>query len=232
MGEDIQQIQACPHGGQTCLFGHDSPHGRVFTNAWACGAIGGILGGVLGVILVVSAAMSFGRPPGPAAGWTHGSVFPFIVYPASAFLGFLPGVVLGIAFARRRQGRRIMILPCDDARLAYWKGLDRNGWRCLRGLYLNGAQITDTGLEHLKELTDLRRLELSDTAIGSIGLESLKGLTKLRSLNLARTKVSDAGLQHLKRLTNLKSLDLKQTQVTSEGVEKLQEALPDCRIEH
>jgi hypothetical protein len=69
-------------------------------------------------------------------------------------------------------------------------------------------------------------------AITDTGLVHLNGLTRLEILVLSFTKISDAGLDHLKRLTNLKKLDLTQTQVTNESVEKLQEALPNCKIEH
>ena len=51
-------------------------------------------------------------------------------------------------------------------------------------------------------------------------------------LFLHGTKVSDAGLEHLKGLTQLQQLDLNGTKVTDAGVKKLQQALPNCRIEH
>ena len=63
------------------------------------------------------------------------------------------------------------------------------------------------------------------------GLEHLKGLSNLRSLDLSNTGVTDAGLEHLKGLKSLRSLDLRHTKVSDEGVSRLQEALPDCKIE-
>ena len=42
---------------------------------------------------------------------------------------------------------------------------------------------------------------------------------------------TDAGIQHLKSLTNLKELCVTKTQVTDDGVEKLQQALPNCKVE-
>jgi hypothetical protein len=44
--------------------------------------------------------------------------------------------------------------------------------------------------------------------------------------------VTDAGLEHLKALRQLQRLDLKETKVTADGVKKLQQALPNCKIEH
>ncbi len=95
---------------------------------------------------------------------------------------------------------------------------------------LSGTQVTDAGLEHLKGLTNLRRLYLSGTKVTDAGLEHLKGLTNLEHLSLSSTKVTDAGLEHLKGLTKLRALALKGTQVTNVGVKKLQQALPNCKI--
>lgn len=49
---------------------------------------------------------------------------------------------------------------------------------------------------------------------------------------LVVTGVTDAGWKHLKGLTNLQALALSRTQVTDDGVKKLQQALPNCKIEH
>ena len=52
------------------------------------------------------------------------------------------------------------------------------------------------------------------------------------SVFLNDTKVTDAGLVHLKGLTKLEQLYLRGTKVTPAGVKKLQQALPNCRIDH
>ena len=57
-------------------------------------------------------------------------------------------------------------------------------------------------------------------------------LTCCAGLYLNNTQVTDAGLVHLKGLSKLQYLDLSNTQVTDEGVKKLQQALPNCIIEH
>ncbi|WP_298868465.1 hypothetical protein [uncultured Gimesia sp.] len=75
-------------------------------------------------------------------------------------------------------------------------------------VYFSGSTISDVGLVHLKELTNLTTLELSGT------------------------KISDAGLVHLKGLTRLTLLWLFETKVTKEGVMKLKAAIPDCWINH
>jgi hypothetical protein len=114
-----------------------------------------------------------------------------------------------------------------DAGLEHLKGLTS-----LQALNLGETQVTDAGLEHLKGLTSLRRLGLYGTQVTDAGLEHLKHLPHVSVLNLGNTQVTDAGLEHLKGLTKLETLKLDDTQVTEEGIKKLQEALPDCEIQH
>jgi hypothetical protein len=97
-------------------------------------------------------------------------------------------------------------------------------------LKLDGSQVTDVGLGHIKELVCINRLDLSDTQVTDAGLVHLEGLTNLRDLSLRGTQVSDAGLAHLQGLTDLAVLHLLRTQVTDEGVKTLQRALPYCAI--
>jgi hypothetical protein len=91
----------------------------------------------------------------------------------------------------------------------------------LQQLFLNNTKVTDAGLEHLKGLTQLNRLDLSNTAVTDIGLEHLKGLVQLQWLELSSTTVTDAGLEHLKDLTQIQQLYLDGTNVTDVGVEHL-----------
>ncbi len=97
---------------------------------------------------------------------------------------------------------------------------------------LNGRPVADAGMVNLKGLTKLEWLGLGGTQITVAGLVNLKGLTKLRTLNLVGPQVTDAGLVHLKGLTKLEWLFLSNTPITDEGVKKLQEALPNCKINH
>jgi Leucine-rich repeat (LRR) protein len=43
-----------------------------------------------------------------------------------------------------------------------------------KDLALNGTQVSDAGLEHLKELTSLRRLDLRFTQVTDVGVNELK----------------------------------------------------------
>jgi Leucine Rich repeat len=78
----------------------------------------------------------------------------------------------------------------------------------LSKLTLGSADITGTGLEHLKGMTELTDLNLSDSPVTDAGLEHLKRLASLSLLDLNESQVTDAGLAHLKGLTSLYSLGL------------------------
>jgi hypothetical protein len=51
-----------------------------------------------------------------------------------------------------------------------------------RRLYLNGTPITDAGMAHLADLSELEILELRETKIGDAGLHHLARMTQLRAL--------------------------------------------------
>jgi len=63
-------------------------------------------------------------------------------------------------------------------------------------------------------------------------LPEVWSLHKCLWLDLSNSRVSDAGLQHLTGLTNLERLDLRSSKVTAEGVKRLQNALPNCKIDY
>jgi len=81
-----------------------------------------------------------------------------------------------------------------------------NDLPCLQGLSLDGLNVNDSALVHVKQLTGLK------------------------SLILSNTHVTDAGLLHLKELSHLRNLELSNTLVTDQGVKRLQQALPNCKI--
>ncbi len=88
----------------------------------------------------------------------------------------------------------------------------------IRGLSLRECrEFTNAGLAHLKNLTELERLNLADTRITDAGLAHLKNLTALKRLNLEVTQITDAGLAHLKNMTSLESLKLP-VQITDAGL--------------
>jgi hypothetical protein len=114
----------------------------------------------------------------------------------------------------------------DDKWLSYLKGLSR-----LEVLTVPHPEITDAGVGHVSGLRNLKHLNLSHTSLSDAGLQYLTQLERLERLELEDTKVTDRGLQHLTGLERLQVLNLGGTRVTAEGVKRLQQALPNCRIE-
>ncbi len=106
-----------------------------------------------------------------------------------------------------------------------------DGMNCLEELLLQYAQISDSGLAHVRNLRSLRTLWISGPGTGDERLRHLSGLTNLKRLMLPwRTGITDAGLAHLKGLTNLSLLNLTGTSVSDAGVKELQQALPSLTI--
>ena len=89
-------------------------------------------------------------------------------------------------------------------------------------LELQGWDISDSALQHLKQLPQLKGLSLHDTSVGDAGLKHLAPLTSLLHLGLGGTRTTDRGLLHLKRLKQLERLFLSRTQVTDRGLAHLE----------
>ena len=118
----------------------------------------------------------------------------------------------------------------SDKQIIQLKGLKRTLDDIPQSLDLQGTQLTDSGLEHLKGLTNMGSLNLSSTQIGDAGLKHLSGLSLLTDLALFNTKVTDEGLKHLAGMVNLEKIDLDDTQTTPEGRAMLRQALPRCLV--
>jgi hypothetical protein len=93
------------------------------------------------------------------------------------------------------------------------------------------GKITDAELKPLEDLPQVQQLFLGGAGVTDAGLEHVKGLAHLQWLWLGDTQITDAGLEHLKGLGNLQVVGLVGTKVTDRGVKKLQQALPNCKIE-
>ena len=91
----------------------------------------------------------------------------------------------------------------------------------LRELDLGFTDVTDEGLEKLKDLAQLRRLVLTGTAISDAGCAHLGKLTKLEELELCDTSISNDGLKGLRELQGLKRLNLDNTSIDDRGLAQL-----------
>lgn len=102
--------------------------------------------------------------------------------------------------------------------------------RQLRRLDMSVTKMTDEGMSHIESMTRLKVLNLSNTRISDEGLRHLKSLSQLEKLNLQATTITDAGLVHLHGLGALRELDLDRTRVTDQGIRDLQRVLTKAEI--
>lgn len=92
----------------------------------------------------------------------------------------------------------------DDEDLEHIKEFPHLIW-----LYLVDTKVTDAGLKHLNEVPKLGALAIiNSTAVTDAGLANLTGLSQLQMLALVNTSVSDTGLEHLKNHKNISILML------------------------
>jgi WD40 repeat protein len=126
-----------------------------------------------------------------------------------------------------------LILGGSRARITDTGLANLSGLVNLESLFLDGTQVTNGGLKHLRGMTKLRTLELNHLkGVTDEGLAELSVLSNLNRLSLPGTGVSDAGLAHLCRIKTLTSVYLNRTKVTAEGVKRLKASLPSCRVMH
>lgn len=88
----------------------------------------------------------------------------------------------------------------------------------------------DAELALLDDLPNLLDLMQCGSRVTDAGLRHVAQLTEIRVVNLSDSQVTDAGLEQLRGLSNLRNLDVSDTHVTDEGAASLQLALPNCHI--
>jgi internalin A len=111
----------------------------------------------------------------------------------------------------------------------------------LTSLDVSGAQRTDSGLwsvsltesgmESISTLKELRHLRLNGVAISARGLEKVKGLRKLERLDLqACARINDDALPVLESLPALRVLDVTASAMTDKSVADLRKAKPGLQV--
>ncbi len=93
------------------------------------------------------------------------------------------------------------------------QGVTNQALMNLRGLNvqflnLDGTRITNSGLKYLTEVKGLRVLRLGSADLTDTALERIRNLSELESLDLERANVRGTGLRHLQSLKNLRALVL------------------------
>jgi hypothetical protein len=81
-------------------------------------------------------------------------------------------------------------------------------------------------------LSEVNYVDFAGEKVTDEALQNLSELKHLLRLNLNNTDVTESQLQYLKGLTQLKWLQLAAPSVRNEAVKELQQALPNCQIDH
>ena len=111
----------------------------------------------------------------------------------------------------------------------------------LTSLDVSGAQRTDSGLwsvsltesgmEAIATLKELRHLRLNGVAVSARGLEKLKGLRKLERLDLQScARINDDALPVLEAFQALRVLDVTASAMTEKSVADLRKAKPGMQV--
>jgi Leucine-rich repeat (LRR) protein len=91
--------------------------------------------------------------------------------------------------------------------------------------------LSETGMQSIASVTELRELRLEGRNVTGRGLELLKPLAKLERLDLQGCKrLRDDAAGVLASMKQLKSLDLKDSSLSAESVAKIRAALPNCDV--
>lgn len=91
----------------------------------------------------------------------------------------------------------------------------------LRELNLNYTAVSDQALREISKLSSLSRLSLNYTLVSDEGMQALSQLPNLESLDLVGVAVSDKGIRQLGKMPNLKKLNVCNTHITDEGLSAL-----------
>ena len=96
------------------------------------------------------------------------------------------------------------------------ESISRN--KSIKRIRFPGSRITNAGLAHLKNMTQLELLDLNDcNQISSEGVVHLKGLTKLRNLSLWGPGITDKAMSSLSGMTNMAAISFRKCSLTDSG---------------
>ena len=91
----------------------------------------------------------------------------------------------------------------------------------LRRLEVSGTAVTSAGLIHLKELTNLERLNVCLTACDDRGFEHLAGMTKMKRMTICASKITGSGFAHLQWMKQIESINLHSAPASDAGLEAI-----------
>ncbi|TWT78939.1 Leucine Rich repeats (2 copies) [Planctomycetes bacterium CA13] len=118
-------------------------------------------------------------------------------------------------------------LEIDDKHLMHLSDVDNKFFGII---FLNGCNVSDSGLMEIGKLQNLVFLGLDDTPITDDGIRHLANMPTLEHLCLSNTSVTDKCIPYLTMISSLKFLYLEETQITGAGAKEIQKYLPNCDI--
>jgi hypothetical protein len=98
----------------------------------------------------------------------------------------------------------------------------------LESINLEGAALSDDGMENIRKVKSLRNLNLTQTPVGSNTVFSVAELS-LTQLHLARTRVGSNAVKPVLKMNQLRFLDVRGTGL-GDSASTIQKTLPDCVI--
>lgn len=93
------------------------------------------------------------------------------------------------------------------------------------------ALVTDEGLPLLARLKGLKLISLNYTKVTDAGVIAMPEWPQLQSLWLDHLPLTDAVVPVLAKRKQLTYLNVQDTKITADGIARLQNSLPNCRIE-
>jgi hypothetical protein len=97
-------------------------------------------------------------------------------------------------------------------------------------LALQSTVISDAGISHVAELTELQELSIWVADITDAGVARLSRLKHLQSLELFASKITERSLPAISQLKGLRRLDFRAPRISEPLAAELKKALLDCEI--
>jgi hypothetical protein len=106
------------------------------------------------------------------------------------------------------------------------------GLKFLKVLYLDRAEVTDSNVSALSQMSDLETLSLTYTRLTDEGLAQLVRLRKLRVVYLTGVPITDKAVNTLSSMSMLQELYIRWTRISTSGALRLRKKLTSCAVHH
>ena len=100
----------------------------------------------------------------------------------------------------------------------------------LEGVNVDATKVNDARLEELSQFALIDGIHIGQK-VTDAGTIHLRKMPQLSTLTFSGTTITDAAIENMKGLTNLRYLDTTGTLISQEGRRKLDECLPNCKVQ-